>query len=151
MFPRHRWINSHKYEPVTLCSCVLAAAAPPAGSVLCGVCRAAGVSGSGRPEGGTDVSGVEVWGNADGARRPTLLHQRTDIRSDRPGAARQTRQDQEEVRSEVTADLPSKPGIEAAVGHLSLVVGTFLMFDPKFFFFVFEKETNSPAERRQLV
>lgn len=76
---------------------------PPAGSAFGGsglgvVRRPAGVSGSGRPEGGTDVSRVEVWGDADGARHPTLLHQRTDTRSDRPGAARQTRQDKKEVK-----------------------------------------------------
>lgn len=51
-----------------------------AGFALGGVCRAAGVSGFGRLEKRTDVSWVEVWGNAVGARCSTLRHQRTECR-----------------------------------------------------------------------
>ncbi|XP_035804305.2 splicing regulator SDE2 isoform X2 [Amphiprion ocellaris] len=57
------------------------------GSVLSVVRSAAGVSGFGRPEGGTDVSGAEMWGNVVGACRPAVLCQRTESRSDRSGVA----------------------------------------------------------------
>ncbi|TMS23340.1 Replication stress response regulator SDE2 [Larimichthys crocea] len=67
-------------------------------SVLGVLSGRASVSGFGRPEGGTDVSRFEVWGNAVGARRSPVLRQRTHTGSDRPGAARQTRKDQEEVK-----------------------------------------------------
>ena len=75
---------------------------PPAsvsGSVIGVVRRSAGVSGSGRPEGGTHVSGVKVWGVTVGARRPTLLRQGADSGSDRPGVTHQTRKEEEEVKS----------------------------------------------------
>ncbi|XP_034445535.1 replication stress response regulator SDE2 isoform X2 [Hippoglossus hippoglossus] len=75
------------------------ATAAVSGSVIGVVRRSAGVSGSGRPEGGTNVSGVKVWGGTVGACRPTLLRQGADSRSDRPGITHQTRKEEEEVKS----------------------------------------------------
>lgn len=90
-----------------------AAGSPPPRSVLGVVCGAAGVLGSGGPEAGTDVSRVEVRGDAVGACCPALLCQRTDPRSDRSSAARQTGKGQEEVtRSEVESETALRTGLK---------------------------------------